>query len=347
MLVGVGAAAFAFIALVYSLLFLAVQFASTTLTPRLNLFRDNPIVWRSFSYFTALLVFCFTGAFVIGNRSETTMAVPAFTLVSVLVALGFFRALQTRALQSVQVASAIDQVVVRGRDVIERMYPDPLSRTGDRWGDEVRPRTVEEPAQCRHVLWSGRAAVLQAIDLPALLDEAERAGVVVELCVAPGATIEPDAAVAVLHGPEENVPDRAVLGAIVVGHERSFEQDPAFALRILVDIALRALSPALNDPTTAVQALDGIDSLLRQLARRDLDVGRVRGADGAIRVLLPLPGWDDFVALAVDEIGQAGLGSLQVRRRLHLLLQELARLAPEPRRQVVAGRLEAAAVASR
>ena len=65
--------------------------------------------------------------------------------------------------------------------------------------------------------------------------------------------------------------------AIRTGAERTFEQDPALAFRVLVDIALRALSPAVNDPTTATQVLDNVESLLRALVGRDLDVGEVTG----------------------------------------------------------------------
>src|SRR5579884_3458107 len=87
-----------------------------------------------------------------------------------------------------------------------------------------------------------------------------------------------------------------VLSALRVGEERTFEQDPAFALRVLADIALRAVAPAVNDPTTAVQALDAMDDLLRALATRDLDIMHVRAPDGAIRVSLVLPTWPHRLA---------------------------------------------------
>jgi uncharacterized membrane protein len=82
------------------------------------------------------------------------------------------------------------------------------------------------------------------------------------------------------------------------------------ALRILADIALRSLSPAINDPTSAVQALDGIDALLRRLATRTLKVGRIEGPMGTARVLLVLPTWDDYLGVRLDEIigGQDATG---------------------------------------
>ena len=80
---------------------------------------------------------------------------------------------------------------------------------------------------------------------------------------------------AVVRGTDGTELEREVLKALTVGEERTFEQDPAFAIRLLADIGLRALSPAVNDPATAVQALDAMDGLLRVLATRDLSVEHV------------------------------------------------------------------------
>jgi uncharacterized membrane protein len=112
------------------------------------------------------------------------------------------------------------------------------------------------------------------------------------------------------------------------------------SFRVLVDIALRALSPAINDPTTAVQVLDCEEDLLRTLVGRDLTAGEIRGPHGKTRVLLALPVWDDYVALAVDEIIEAGAGHLRIRGRVERLLRELIALAPEHRRAPLQLRLD-------
>jgi uncharacterized membrane protein len=134
--------------------------------------------------------------------------------------------------------------------------------------------------------------------------------------------------------------DAAVIKAVRTGTGRTFEQDPTMAFRVLVDIALRALSPAINDPTTAVQVLDCEEDLLRMLAGRDLDAGEITGPHGRIRVLLPLPAWDDYVALAVDEIVAAGAGQPRIRRRVERLLGDLIALAPASRRAPLQARLD-------
>ena len=101
------------------------------------------------------------------------------------------------------------------------------------------------------------------------------------------------------------LPEQALLRAVQVGRERTFEQDPKYPMRLLVDIAIKALSPAINDPTTAVQAIDQIEDLLRRLGG-ELDAGGVADAQGVLRLVFPTPTWEDYLALAFDEIRQYG-----------------------------------------
>jgi uncharacterized membrane protein len=111
---------------------------------------------------------------------------------------------------------------------------------------------------------------------------------------------------------------------------------PKYPIRLIVDIAIRALSPAVNDPTTAVQALDQLEDLLRRLSLRRLDVNYVHGPSGQLAVVYPTPDFDDFLALALDEIRFYGAESLQVMRRLLALLDDLYKTAPKARRLAVA-----------
>ena len=152
--------------------------------------------------------------------------------------------------------------------------------------------------------------------------------------------VHPRTTVAVVHGAADPSLDAVVVKAIRTGTARTFEQDPTLALRVLVDIALRALSPAINDPTTAVQVLDCEESLLRMLVGRDLQVGEITGPRGNMRVLLTLPDWHDYVALAVDEIVEAGVGQARIRQRVERLLRDLLAVAPASRRDPLQARLD-------
>jgi len=99
----------------------------------------------------------------------------------------------------------------------------------------------------------------------------------------------------------------------------------------VVDTAIEALSPAINDPTTAVQALDQIEDLLIRLGRCNLDIGRYRDAQGALRLVAWFPAWDDFLRLALDEIRFCGGNSVQVMRRMNALVRNLLGVLPAER----------------
>jgi uncharacterized membrane protein len=123
---------------------------------------------------------------------------------------------------------------------------------------------------------------------------------------------------------------------IALGEERSFDQDPAFALRMMVDIANRALSPAVNDPTTAVQVLDHIGEVLAVIGRTDLEKRtKPASADTPAAVVMVTPRWEDFVTLGLTEIREYGATSVQITRRLRALLEELLEtVRPEHRAAV-------------
>ncbi len=146
-----------------------------------------------------------------------------------------------------------------------------------------------------------------------------------------GDFLVPGTPVLAVHGGQ--APPRRVLRyALSVGVERTFHQDLGFGLRQLSDIALRALSSAVNDPTTAVQALDRIVQILAALSRRPLDRAVHRDRRGTLRLVRPVPGWEDLVDLGFTEIRACGAGNAQVTRRMLAGLDDLLRLAPPQRR---------------
>jgi uncharacterized membrane protein len=210
-------------------------------------------------------------------------------------ALAVFRRLQSSAFRSIQLGATLTQVTERGREVLDHLFRGSRGRaaTGARERD---PRTPS-----RGMAWPERLAVLQVIDAQPLVERAQRAGAEIEFHARPGDTLAEGDVLAVVQGGDNSALDDAVRAAARVGQERTFEQDPLLALRLLADIALRGLSPAINDPTTAVQALDAIDSLLRALVVH-LDVGVVGDAEGRPRVRVPMPEWEEFVSVALDEI---------------------------------------------
>ena len=302
MLIAVGAGTIAFIGIVFSLLFLVIQFGSTTFTPRLNLFRDAPIVWRTFAFYTAVVVYALTAALVIARDERTSAAVPIVAFAAVLASIILYRLLQTAAFKSLQLASILDQVARRGREVIDGLYTQPASVTNPVADDNRASTASDSEGDQQLIRWPRASGIVQVIRRS---PRPAGGGAWPSRCRLQGGIRRDDRRRRVPrahHGHTTPDLEREVLKAVTVGQERTFEQDPAFALRLLADIALRALSPAVNDPTTAVQALDTMDGLLRILATRDLSVEHISDSDGSIRVELVLPTWNDYLAVALDEI---------------------------------------------
>jgi uncharacterized membrane protein len=323
-----GVTVISLITVIYSLLFVVVQWVGSTFSLRLALFRDDPIVWRAFAYSIGVFVFCFTAAFAIGNSKTVSVVVPVLALLLVLAALVFMRTLQTRALVSMLLAPNLDAITERGREILDGLYLQPAA------GDPAAGAPL--PPLRSTVTWSDQPAVLQQLHLDPLVTAARAAGSVVVLRQAVGVTLLSGMPVADVHGGD--LGQQAVLRAIVPGRERTFDQDPLLAFRLLADIALRALSPAINDPATAVQVLDCLEGLLGPLAARNATAGQVADTDGVIRVMLNLPRWEDFARKCLDDIIVASADSPMVLLRTRDLLTRLGRTAPSSGQKVLASR---------
>jgi uncharacterized membrane protein len=337
MLFAIAAGVLPLLGIVYSLLFLVVQWSHTMFTPRLNLFRDHPAVWHAFGFFTAVFVFAITAAFGIGDQAAASVLVPLTATVLVLVAVGLFRILLTTAFGSIQLGATLHAVAARGIQVIEGVYPQPFDPTAP-----TRPASPLPPTRVE-VSWPHPGATVQRIDVARLVRSAAGTDSVVEFRVGVGEVVRQGRPFAAVHSNgRDGLSPTEVIDCIVTGPERTYDQDPALAIRVLVDIALRALSPAVNDPTSAAQALDAIQACLEQLAARDLDIARIAGVHGHERLRLVLPTWPEYVALAFDELLVAGPSALQMARRLVVVLGELADAVPSARRAPIERRLERA-----
>ena len=174
-----------------------------------------------------------------------------------------------------------------------------------------------------------------AVDLETLVREARRANGVIEFVPQVGDFVACEEPLFVLYGGVVAMGDDDLLATVAFGVERTIEQDPLFAFRILVDIALKALSPAINDPTTAVLALDQIHRLLRVVGNRQLRSESIADAAGVLRVIYRTPNWEDFVHLSCHEIRAYGAGNVQVARRMRALLDNLVSSLPPYRHEVL------------
>lgn len=186
-----------------------------------------------------------------------------------------------------------------------------------------------------------RGGAIQAVNAAGLVAEAARHDCVIVVTHLIGDFVPPGSVLVEVHGGTSAPDPERVTGLIALGVERTIEQDPAFALRILVDIAIRALSPAVNDPTTAVQVLNHIESFLHMAGGSPLP-GRYVLADSHGRSRLVLVGrdWENYLQLAVSEIRDYGASSVQICRRLRALLEGLLETLPPEHLPAVRTQLE-------
>ena len=184
------------------------------------------------------------------------------------------------------------------------------------------------------VLHEGRSLSVLAVEVDQLVAEARRLDGVIEFVPQVGDFVATDEPLFHLYGAAAAIDDDVLRKAIAFGQERTLEQDPMFSFRILVDIALKALSPAINDPTTAVLAIDQIQRLLRLVGKRRLHDDTVHDAAGRARLILRTPNWEDFVRLSCSEIRACGANNLQIARRMRAMLENLVASLPEKRHAV-------------
>ena len=188
------------------------------------------------------------------------------------------------------------------------------------------------------VVPSLHAGAVQALDTTGLTRFARERDCLIVVRPAVGDFVSQGAALFEVYGagPLDDATATRLLSMIVLGVERTIEQDPAFAIRVMVDIAIRALSPAVNDPTTAVQVLDHLGETLRLLGATGRPAPDPDGAEAASPgLVVRARSWDDIVELAFTEIRQYGGSSVQVVRRLRAVLEDLReQVKPEYRAAV-------------
>jgi uncharacterized membrane protein len=316
-----------FIVFVLSATLIVVQLASGQSTPRvIAAVMEAPVLKVSLSLFTFTYGYTLSALGRAGDQvADLHVSVAVLlNLACVVVFLQFAQRLAT-GLRPVRL---IRLVAIRALTVIEQVYPT----TYDLEQSEEPASYVLSAGTPYSLVLSGRSGAVLAFSATDLIRLAERAGAVIELVPQVGGHVAAGDPLFRVSGDPGAVPADALQGCVAIGPERNLEQDPRFALRVLVDIACKALSPAINDPTTAVQSIDRIQHLLLRLAGRHLDEGRVRDSAGILRLVYGTPDWSDFVALAVSEVRLFGAGSLQVIRRLHAMLQRLIESVPEARR---------------
>ncbi|WP_443054316.1 DUF2254 domain-containing protein [Streptomyces sp. NBC_00683] len=324
----ISAAMMTFIGVVFSISLVAVQMASGQLTPRVvRIFVRSRISKLTLTVFLATFAFSllvltsYEGGAAANPRRITSVPVlqSMLTLGMVGLSLLLFIAFVSSTLRLMQVGPVLDRITGEAVRALEH-------QPGGEHGEALLgPATA-------WVVYRERAGVVRDVNVARLVRAARRHGVVLRLIPRTGDFLVPGTPLLAVHGGAAP-PSRALRHTVGVGVERTVHQDPAFGLRQLSDIALRALSPSVNDPTTAVQCLDRIVQFLSVAVRLPLGQLHHRDRRGAVRLVQEVPGWPDLVDLAFEEIRGHAAGSPQVTRRMLAGLDDLLLLAAEERRK--------------
>jgi uncharacterized membrane protein len=315
-----------FLVFTFGSLLVAIQVAGGQLTPRIiatTLLRDNVIR-------VVVGLFAFTLFFAVGIKARSddrilhvggTIAV--FLGIGSTMAFLFLIDYTARLLRPVAIVWRIGQ---HGIKVIESVYPRAIERPHAPVSMGLR---LGPPA--RIIEHHGKSAVMLAANLAALVSAARGADGIIECVHRVGNFVAAGEPLFHLHGGAVELDDRRLCAQVAFGAERTIEQDSTFAFRVIADVALKALSKAINDPTTAVLALDQLHRLLRVVGQRHLHDDRLNDAQGQLRLVFPTPGWDDFVQLSCREIRLYGAENFQVARRMRAMIENLMSILPETR----------------
>jgi uncharacterized membrane protein len=227
--------------------------------------------------------------------------------------------------RSLRVSALIELVGTSTRDLLDALYKD-----------QGQPPRFERPTICAR-----RSGVITAINHKALVSIAKAGDGVLTMLPGLGEFVPAGAPLFESSVDLGKIDVDAAVDAIELGLERTLDQDMAYGLRMLVDIAERSISDSpFLDPTTAVQAIDRLYDCLRQLAPRPFPDGGHRDSQGVVRLVTQSMTWEDYVHLAFDEIRIAGAGSPQVARRLRAALEDLLSVAPEERKACLQEQLD-------
>lgn len=313
--------------LVLTITMVVVQLAMGQFSPRIvqRILRDKPSQ-LAIGLFIATFVHALLTIREVVDRGDGTGQVPGIAVATsyllVLASIAVLVIYVHHIGQSLRVSALIELVGQDTRKLVDRRYTDAVPPPVD----PDAPRVIAAP----------KSGVVTMIGTDALVSEAERADCLLELVPALGAFVPAGGPLFIVHGSADGLDENRLFDALSLKPEPTLDQDVAYGMRLLVDVAERSLSESpFQDPTTAVQAIDRLHDILRQLARRPFSDGRVRGEDGQIRLLVKMMTWEDYVHLAFDEIRMAGAGSPQVSRRLVAALMDLRRVSLPERVRVL------------
>jgi uncharacterized membrane protein len=307
---------------VFSMTLVALSLASSQLGPRLlrNFMRDtvNQVVLGTF---VATFVYCLmvlrtiryadADAFV-PHLSVTIGVMLAMVSLGVLI---YFIHHVSVSIQADEVVARVGQELARG---IDQLFPEPIGQGGAREATQELPQVPPGLERQAIPVPADRDGYLQAVDADALMELAEREDLFLRLEQKPGQYVVKGRPLVMSWPAGRSTGDVAsrINAAFVIGNQRTSVQDIGFSIDQLAEVAVRALSPGVNDPFTALTCVDRLCSGLCHLAHREMPSPYRFGPSGQLRVVAPATTFSAAVDAAFDPIRQSAHASAVVTMRL-------------------------------
>jgi uncharacterized membrane protein len=316
-----------FTGVVFSITLVALQMASTQFTPRvLRTFVRKPVTKIALSSFIATFVYALVVLAGLGTTGSVPVAAVGLAFVMVLVSVLVFVVFVHSTVRSMRVTYVIETIHTETIRSINTVFP-PASH----YVDAAEPVLTDTPTLIR---FAHRGRVLDAVEASHLVGVARSHGCVLRLLVEVGEYLPNGVVFLEVHGGSvPTLPE--IFACLDLAPVRTVYQDARYGIRQLVDIAIRALSPAVNDPTTATQSIDRLRDILGQVALRPDPSGYWVDGAGEVRLVRPVSSWERVVELSLREIERYGVESPQISRRLMSVYDDLAECGGPARAGVI------------
>ena len=322
----------------FSMTLMTLALASSQYTSRiLRNFMSDRVTQVVLGIFAGIFTYCLIVLRTIRGGDEEGFVPSLSVTFSVVLAIGGIGTLIFfihHIASSIQASSIIASVTKETLETVDRLFPEKLG--GEPMDGEADPSLLPLPTRNWQAVTAKRNGYLQSVDNETLLRLAREQKTIVRMERGIGEFVVQNTPLASLA--LEKPPDQEIIAALRaafnIDRYRTVHQDCAFGIRQLVDMALRALSPGINDTTTAVMCVDYLTAILARLASREIPSSR-RYEDGELRVISIGQTFVSLVAESFDEIRASAKGNVSVMLRMLEALQTIASVTESPSRRRV------------
>jgi len=323
----------AFLAIVFSISLVALQLANQQYSPRvISIFERSNTTKIALSLFIGTFVYSFLLLIFIlrTHYEEITIISLLAELLLVFACLIIFIVFMKSIMMMIRVTYTISIIADETRRAIDENLPPEKAYIDCQLTSFEKPDQVIRYTHPPRYPFSKRYehGVLKALERGTLVQIARKNECVIRVLPRNGDYINQDDPVVEVYG-ANNLKPQDVLKAIYVDPERTVYQDPAYGVRMLVDIALQALSPAVNAPTTAHQVISRLTNLLNIIAKKPKHTGAYTDNSHQVRLLQPVLTWEDYIRLTFTEIQYYGKDDPQTRLSLAASFDYLLEEVPD------------------